>query len=151
MVPPVQFFPYCTAGTKLYLLCNIFRIAWQVRNGTSYAFVYRFLPIFPYCTAGTWVFASRGVPLQKGCPKVPQMYKGLIIFWGPFLDHFPQKCTYCAMLWGKLFSATFQGHQRSSNESPKAPPEAKKEAQGIQNVGPGPLQNEKNEGSGAKQ
>ena len=62
MVPPVQFFPYCTAGTKLYLLCNIFRIARQVRNCTCCAIFsvlhsrYEIVPAvqyFPYCVAGT--------------------------------------------------------------------------------------------------
>ena len=135
IVPAVQYFQYCVAGTKWYLLCNF----------------YRFLLIFPYCTAGTWVFASRGVPLKTRSPKGPQKHNPCIIFWGAFLDHFPSKCTYCATLWSKLFSATFQEHQRSSNESPKGPPEAKKEAHSIQNESPGPPQNEENEGSGAKQ
>ena len=46
IVPAVQYFPYCTAGTKLYLPCNIFRIAWQVRNGTSYAIFTDFCGFF---------------------------------------------------------------------------------------------------------
>ena len=135
IVPAVQYFPYCVAGTKWYLLC-IF---------------YRFLPIFPYCTAGTWVFASRGVPLKTRSPKGPKRGGPPTSFLGTFLDNFPAQCTCYAILWGRLFSATFQGHQRCSNESPKGPPEAKKEPHGIQNGSPGPPQNEENEGSGAKQ
>ena len=175
-------FPYCTAGTNLYLPCNIFRIARQVRNCTRRAIFsvlhgryeivpavqyfpyctagmkwyllcdfYRFLPMFPYCTAGTWVFASRGVPLKTRSPKGPPKGTPYIYFWGPFLNNFPPKCTCCAILWGRLFSATFLGHQRCSNKSPKGPPEAKKEAHGTQNGSPGPPKNEENEGSGAKQ
>ena len=121
IVPAVQYFPYCVAGTKWYLLCIFFR----------------FLLIFPYCTAGTWVFASRGVPLKTRSPKVPKSTR-CFLFWTSFLSHFPPKCTYCATLWSKLFSAAFQEHQRSSNERPKGPLEAKKEPHGIQNGSPGP-------------
>ena len=135
IVPAVQYFPYCVAGTKWYLLC----------------ICYRFLLIFPYCTAGTWVFASRGVPLKTRSPKGPQKAGRPTTFLGTLLDHFPAQCTCYAILWGRLFSATFQGHQRCSNESPKIPSEAKNEPHSIQNGSPGPPKNEENETSGAKQ
>ena len=114
IVPAVQYFPYCTAGTKLYLLCNMFRIARQVYEivpavqyfpyctaGTKWHLLcifYRCLLIFPYCTAGTWVFASRGVPLRTRSPKGPQNHKPGTYFWVPFLNNFPPKCTCCAIL-----------------------------------------------------
>ena len=166
MVPPVQFFLYCTAGTKLYLPCNLFRIARQVRNCTCCAIFsvlrgsYEMVPPMQFLCffADFSVLHGRymGFCIQGGTPenKVPKRSptpSRNFYFGGSFLDHFPPKCTCYAILWGRLFSATLQGHQRCSNESPTGPPEAKKEAHGIQNGSPGPPQNEENDGSGAKE
>ena len=92
IVPAVQYFPYCVAGTKWYLLC-IF---------------YRFLPIFPYCTAGTWVFASRGVPLKTRSPKGPQNTTP-VSFFGALFGPFSTKMYLLCNVVGQAFFCNLPG------------------------------------------